>query len=291
MATYTLSGSGVHALSANVTALHVTITTLPDEPGEGTANPTDYYDIALVRFGDAVGFFASVPIVGGPQWLAVPNGCTRIGYSCEDVVVLSVAEVIGGTPPFGGGATALAGLSDVSIVSPLGGDVLTYIGALAHWANVTPSGGGGTSVPFHGARYHQNPTTHQSIPHNSYTVVNFDVSDYDPDAAVTTGAAWHFTAIAAGHYAVTAYVTYDNQSWNSSMNVQMALYKNGSNYSTLYINAPTSMNGGYWGLGGSDHVNLSVGDTVSVNLYQNVGSGRFLLASGPNNYIAIALVH
>ncbi len=117
MATYSLSGSGVQALSANVTALHVSITTLPAVAGFGRANPAAYYDVGLLRFGDGTGYWAPFPVHGGPEWFGVPPGTTHLGYGLIGAAVISVVEVIGGISPFVGpagsagatGATGAAG--------------------------------------------------------------------------------------------------------------------------------------------------------------------------------------
>jgi hypothetical protein len=144
MSTYSLSGAGVQALSAGVTAVHVTITTLPIAPSGGSANPTNYYHVGMLRFGDAVGYFDAIPIVGGPQWLAVPSGTTRCGYSLSGGSVISLVEVIGGTPPFGG-VGALSSLSDVALTSPADTQLLTYQASSGKWINANaPTGGGGT---------------------------------------------------------------------------------------------------------------------------------------------------
>lgn len=142
MATYSLSGTGVQALSANVTAAHVTITTTPSNSRVGTANPANLYDVCLLRFGDATGYFDAVPVVGGPQWLAVPLGATRCAYACKGGAVISFAEVIGGSRPFGG-ADALSSLSDVALTTPADTQILTYQSSSAKWINANASGGGG----------------------------------------------------------------------------------------------------------------------------------------------------
>lgn len=104
MSTYTLSGSGVQALSANTTALHVTISTLPAGAGTGTANPPNHYQVAQLRPGDGTGYWDPIPVTGGPQWLGLPAGTTTIGYNVQGAGVLTVVEVIGGTSPFTGPA-------------------------------------------------------------------------------------------------------------------------------------------------------------------------------------------
>lgn len=104
MATYSLSGSGVQSLSAGTTALHVTVTTPPAVVGSGYANPTDLYGVGFLRVGDGTGYWTPYPILGGPQWLSVPTQATQLGYALLGFAVVSVAEVIGGTPPFSGPA-------------------------------------------------------------------------------------------------------------------------------------------------------------------------------------------
>jgi hypothetical protein len=116
VATYSLSGTGIQTLTANTTSIYLTITTLPIGTEAGAAHPPDYYDVGQIRLGDATGFFDAIVVVGGPQWIGLPIGCTRVGYAFGDAVV-SMQEVIGGTRPFccevtdgggnGGGGTSL----------------------------------------------------------------------------------------------------------------------------------------------------------------------------------------
>jgi hypothetical protein len=172
MSTYSLSGTGIQALSANVTAVHVTITTLPVPAGMGSANPTNYFHVCMLRFGDASGFFDAVPVAGGPQWLAVPNGTTRLGYACQGGSVISVAEVIGGTPPFGGPG-ALSSLSDVALASPADTQVLTYQASSSKWINAAASGGGGSPVSITTARL-ASPASTIRIPASGSLSTSYD---------------------------------------------------------------------------------------------------------------------
>lgn len=86
-------------LTPGTAALHVTIATPPARGRAGRANPTNYFDVALLRFGDGVGFGDEQPVTGGPQWLAVPTGTTQVGYACLTGAVLTVAEVAGAAAP------------------------------------------------------------------------------------------------------------------------------------------------------------------------------------------------
>jgi hypothetical protein len=112
MSTYTLSGSGTQTLTANTTAAHLTITTLPAGLPKGRANPVNNFEIGLIRFGDGTGFWEPIPVLGGPQWIGIPNGATQFGYSMLNGSVVSFVEVIGGVNPFYG-----AGNAGVTLIS------------------------------------------------------------------------------------------------------------------------------------------------------------------------------
>lgn len=135
MSTYTLSGVGTHALSAATTALHVTINTPGIRADQGRANPANFYQCALLRFGDGTGWWAPIPVQGGPQWIPVPAGSTIIGYNVFGAASVTVAEVIGGSPPFGTPSISLEALTDASIISASNGDVLTWVSADSKWEN------------------------------------------------------------------------------------------------------------------------------------------------------------
>lgn len=145
MSTYTLSGSGTQALSANVTALHITINTPALTTGKGKANPTNYYGAALIRFGDGAAYFSPFAVTGGPQWIGVPVGCSVLGYNVFGATSLTVVEVIGGTPPFGSPTPSVENLSDVTVSGVSNGQVLTWVAAASKWENVslptTPASG------------------------------------------------------------------------------------------------------------------------------------------------------
>lgn len=142
MASYTLTGSGTQALSANVTALHVSVDTVPAGAGVGAAHPTNYYHVALLRFGDGTGFWLEYPVEGGPHWMGVPFGTTQLGYAVQPGGQITVTEVIGGTSPFGAPFPSIEQLSDVAISGVTDGQVLEWIASTSRWQNRTPSAGG-----------------------------------------------------------------------------------------------------------------------------------------------------
>lgn len=139
MSTYTLSGSGIQSLSAGTGALHVTLVSVPDPAGNGGANPLDYYGVGVLRAGDSVAFWEPFTVCGGPQWIGLPTGTTRIGYALPAGVTISVAEVAAPSPL----ALALDDLSDVVITSATDTQVLTYQSSTAKWINANPPSGGG----------------------------------------------------------------------------------------------------------------------------------------------------
>lgn len=77
--------------------MYLAITTLPAGLPSGRANPVNHFDVGLIRFGDTTGFFAPIPVLGGPQWVGVPVGTTRMGYAMLNGAATTVTEVIGGS--------------------------------------------------------------------------------------------------------------------------------------------------------------------------------------------------
>jgi len=165
MATYSLSGTGTQTLTAGTGALYVTITTLPSGSGNGGANPADYYGIGLIRPGNATAFWEPFPVIGGPQWMPVPAGTTRIGYALFDGAEISVAEVSGSSPL----AFPLASLPDVALASVADAQVLTYQASTSKWINATPTGGGGGSGSL--TTLSTNLTSDLSCPNSTWTNV------------------------------------------------------------------------------------------------------------------------
>lgn len=142
MATYTLTGTGTHAVTSGTGSLHVTISTLPDGSGNGAANPLDYFGIGLIRPGDGTGYWEPFPVCGGPQWLPLPTGTTTIGYTLFNDAAISVTEVSAPAPL----AIGLDDLGDVTLSSPTDTQVLMYQASSAHWINAASTTGGSPTV-------------------------------------------------------------------------------------------------------------------------------------------------
>lgn len=143
MSTYSLSGTGTQALSSNVGALHVHVTTMPSNAGNGVANPANYYGIALIRAGDGTAWFTPKPVDATDTWIGLPVGTTEIGYSFLDGAAANVTEVFGASPLVGS-TPSVEQLSDVVITSIANGDVLTWDNATSKWVNHAPSSGSPT---------------------------------------------------------------------------------------------------------------------------------------------------
>jgi Collagen triple helix repeat (20 copies) len=110
MSTYTLSGSGVQALSAGVGKLYITPSVVPGGIGIGRANPANYYDLALLRLGDSDKYYPAFPLDANGMVVAVPDGCDSLGYKLLQSISITVVEVIGPSPFVGpAGPTGSAG--------------------------------------------------------------------------------------------------------------------------------------------------------------------------------------
>lgn len=265
MSTYSLSGTGVQALSSNVTAVHVTVTTLPSRYGQGTANPTNYYDVCLLRFGDATGYFDAIPVVGGPQWLAVPSGATRCGYAVKGGAVISLAEVIGGTPPFGSPG-ALSSLTDVALASLADAQVLTYQASTTRWINSTPSGGSSPTI------YHArvSKSSDSSVSNNTVGYISFNTAHVDNDTMYSSGTPDRITIHHAGTWILTAEIRWSTGNGNPECMIEL----NGST-ALVDVSAPAS------GLAACSVVrDLAVNDYLRIGGFQSSGGSITQYGSG-----------
>jgi hypothetical protein len=150
---------------------------------------------------------------------------------------------------------------------------------------------GGTAAAAIHARY--TTDAGQSIPNITVTVVDFeDVSD-DTNTAVTTGAAWHFTAPVAGRYVVAAMIQFaSTTTWALVERGMISLYKNGVAYATLDRNENVNSSGGaqFMTLSGTDTIVLAAADTIDIRTSQNSGAALALNTSGLVNHVSIALL-
>lgn len=141
---FTISGTGSAPLLSTTTALHLDVTTVDPNSGQGAANPTSRYAVGLIRFGDGVGYWPPLSIFGGPEWIAVPNGTTTLAYAIFGTGVVTVTEVSGPSPLSFPTSSTLEQLTDVNISSPSDGQLVQWNAAAAKWeaGSVGPGLGG-----------------------------------------------------------------------------------------------------------------------------------------------------
>lgn len=255
MATYSLSGSGTQTLTSGTGALYVTISTLPDGAGHGDASPTDYYGIGAIRPGNATAYWEPFAVIGGPQWMPIPSGTTRIGYAFVSSAVVSVAEVAGSSPL----AFPLASLPDVALASVADAQVLAYQASTSKWINATPTGGGGSGSGSDVLLLNYVPTTDLA---NS--------TSYASNTWAALGASSTFTTTAATNVEIV--VGGSLQAQSSGALVAFRLLIDGTGTRTLGGNVQAS--GAFFnplaGIGAYVATGLSVGShTVQLQLRPN----------------------
>lgn len=129
----------------------------------------------------------------------------------------------------------------------------------------------------------------QSIDTGSFEIVNFDSKTYgfDTHNAVTTGAAWKFTAPVSGYYLVNSFIQYASVAWTAGQIGILHVYKNGSDNARLDLNE-VEANGTYnITLDGSVVVEMDKGDYIDIRAYQNTGSGITLESDEEKNYVTV----
>ncbi len=137
------------------------------------------------------------------------------------------------------------------------------------------------------ARYTNNAG--QAIPSGAATIFNFVDQDYDDHNAVTTGAAWKFTAPFDGVYALDSLITFSNQSYTAGASIILAIYKNGVEIVNSYgIVEVTTSN--LFGKQASSEIDMVKGDYLDVRISQGSGGTRTTQTGGQYNFISISLV-
>lgn len=140
------------------------------------------------------------------------------------------------------------------------------------------------------ARYTTNAG--QSLTNNTLTIINYEDLSIDTDSAVTTGAAWVFTAPRPGYYQVSAALLFAGSAgWVSGEAARMDLYKNGALYA--YLDYTDNYAGGatqFVHLAGGDVVYLTTGDTCQIRAIQISGAALALDTTTEYNHVTIVLV-
>lgn len=119
-------------------------------------------------------------------------------------------------------------------------------------------------------------------------VVNFDTLVKDTHGAVTTGAAWKFTAPLPGLYKVSSMITYVSSAWTDGNFAEIQLRKNSSvlrrlDYNEIIVTGTNTVT-----LHGTTLVECVAGDTLDVLTDHNRTTGdTTLLNDATFNYISI----
>jgi hypothetical protein len=91
---YVLTGSGLQ-LIAQPRGLKVEVLAVGQRLAAGGANPRNLYDVGLLRWGNADGYFPPVPVDADTQQLALPRGMTTLGYKLGPGAQIRVTETAG----------------------------------------------------------------------------------------------------------------------------------------------------------------------------------------------------
>ncbi len=136
----------------------------------------------------------------------------------------------------------------------------------------------GQSDPVVFAMYGQQ--SGQSMTHGVAAVVNFETKIYDSHNAVTTGAAWKFTAPLPGLYRVTGMIGTTNYNWGNALaSIWFNVTKNGGDYRRLSNLYPVTNGNAGVETGGSAIVPCNAGDTISTSLTIYRGTPTILSGS------------
>lgn len=180
-------------------------------------------------------------------------------------------------------------------------------GSTAHVAGFVAGTGGASSVadpyfditvsenalavgidPDVSARY--SSSAGQSISTATSTIVDFGTKTYDSHNAVTTGAAWKFTAPQSGKYSVKVLACWANTGFTSGTLVEGYIFKNGVVYAALDQTTVTATTTQRPKVNGGDEIFLNTGDYIDIRVQQNDGGGRNLESDAKNVHVSITKV-
>lgn len=137
-------------------------------------------------------------------------------------------------------------------------------------------GGGGSSVGLI-ARYRN--TTGKVLANSTTSIIDFDTADLS-NAAVTTGASWHFTAPATAWYDihfVQAFINSDGNAWVVGSGVRFDVYVNGSTVASIsFADAQATTSSIDLWAGGTFAVSLTSGNTLDLRFANASGAQREL---------------
>lgn len=127
----------------------------------------------------------------------------------------------------------------------------------------------------------------QSINENAIETIDFEDKLIDTHDAVTTGAAWIFTAPLGGKYCIEAKAQIVSTNYAGGIELRFAIVAGGTTWYPDWF----EMGGSTFeiGMNGSIIADLDAGDTVYARIYQNGGGvgSRSLVSTAGYNYINI----
>lgn len=130
----------------------------------------------------------------------------------------------------------------------------------------------------------------QNMVHTVSTIVNFDTKVQDTHDAVTTGAAWKFTAPVVGFYQVGVFTMFvQTDVWDDGELQVLQLYVNNVRVAVLErMHMFASAVERYVQSRGNVLVHLNVGDFADIRMYQGSGDDLALHADSVYNWVTFA---
>lgn len=126
----------------------------------------------------------------------------------------------------------------------------------------------------------------QSIPNAAFTVVDYTTKEIDTHGAVTTGAAWKFTAPISGTYCVSAKILFNTAASSTGGSYLIALHKGGTLIGEFgRVNGTGASN--FFGPTGSRNIFLLAGEFIDIRASQDSGGARTLFTSVEYNHVSI----
>ena len=172
------------------------------------------------------------------------------------------------------------------------GSLTTAGPAADHWVSVSRVSGPSAIAASETVAARYTTVAGQSIPNTAVnTVVDYGTKDYDTHGAVTTGAAWKFTAPVSGKYRINMATSYANLSWSAGNAAYCGVNKNGVAVANLDDPTIFASVTDVIPLQGSATLDLVAGDTIQIYFANNRSAGAAtLITSAAQNYVEIVRV-
>lgn len=146
---------------------------------------------------------------------------------------------------------------------------------------------------FVGALYTMNGSTGNSaLADSTDEIIDFNVSSFDTDSAVTTGTSWKFTVPTGmdGYYLVSASLALSSTAFTANQVFRLSLYKGGvlQRYIAMkYAHATASYT---IAASGSTIISLAATNYIDIRGYQDSGGAANINSTSAINQISIARI-